>query len=107
LFGRINYKNLAGRKTAYYSQGLLDSVRFHKDKYGQVYIFDDVDKTELASILEAFGNITIETVDISVEENEITTGCKYWEKVAESKRIPFRIRRRPGRKWTTENSETL
>ena len=93
IFGRVLYKVYRGRKTGYYIQGLLDTIKWCRPENGKIFIENDESAKDLIiDMLPVFGKYTIEKTNLDVPEEKMITGHEYWKRSVEAKQVPFKER---------------
>ena len=92
LFGRITYKKYRTHEIAYYTQGLLDSVRFFRLSDGNIFVEKKLNLDQMNGFLEIFGTYTVKETERNIPEDMMMTGEQYWKQKAIKKDIVFKKR---------------
>ena len=105
LFGRLVYKNTRGKKRAYYTPGLLDTLRFTRLLPSKIFveedvlnIYDEFNQQSLVhirdGILSLFGDVVFTKDERDEEEYRLITAREYWKAVANEKGYMFHVKRK-------------
>ncbi len=93
LLGRIVLVNYRGRKSHYYSKGILHSVKFKKLLNKKYFIVTEDKKVikELENYFKKYSNkYTIKKENRNIPENNLITGVQYWSDHCNEKGITIK-----------------
>ena len=85
LFGRLIYKEVRGKRVAYYSKGIFDDILYVRLMPSKIFISEDsmgkiMDR--IVSIKETFGHMLFEEAERDESKLLFKTGKNHWQEIA-------------------------
>jgi hypothetical protein len=90
LFGRLVYKDIRGKKKAYYTPGILDSIRFSRLLRSKIFIEGENPIEEIyKETLKLFGDIMFIQTERNETDLNLKTAEEHWKKISNEKGFEF------------------
>jgi len=89
LFGRMVSRSYRGRKSVYYSRGMLHDTRFARLRDSKIFV-ESIKPIDLEK-LKAYGKITCSACLRDISTLKFLNGQDYWKQLADEKGLILKI----------------